>query len=242
MILPQKKELHSLPHRANLMSNGQPKQQTMKQQEERHVQFSKTEQVKMVEAVENDEKSSVWYTRQDLLLANNLRSEDCSCQQRPLDTHAPKCICQLPADGERQRDFVMGLLQQQLEHKKFGIQDPKGLFQLSRACSKPSRLRALQEGRRREKEVQQLTQEERTTLVQQDPKGMFQLSRACSRVPSRLPRALQEGRGCEKEVHQITQERTTLDVIDDVLDALAQLGSHKTISCGLNLLSQTTVV
>ncbi len=123
----------------------------MKQQAERRVRFSKTEQVKMVETVENDEKSSVWYTRQDLLLANILRSEDCSCQQRPVDKDSPRCICQLRAAGERRRDFVMGLLQQQLEHKKFGIQDPKGLFQLSRACSKSSRKRALQEGRRRGK-------------------------------------------------------------------------------------------
>jgi hypothetical protein len=129
----------------------------MKQQAERRVRFSKTEQVKMVETVENDEKSSVWYTRQDLLRAN-IRSEDCSCQQRPLDKDAQdasQCVNEVRADRERQRDFVIELLQQQFEHKKFGIQDPKGLFQLSRACSKSSRLRALQEGRRREKEVQQ---------------------------------------------------------------------------------------
>jgi hypothetical protein len=137
----------------------------MNQQAERRVSFSKTEQVQMVETVENDEKSSVWYTRQDLLLANILRSEDCSCQQRLFDKDSPRCICQLRGAGERQRKFVMELLQQQLEHKKFGIQDPKGLFQLSRVCSKQSRQRALQEGRQREKEVHQIKQERTLEVI-----------------------------------------------------------------------------
>ncbi len=59
----------------------------------------------------------------------------------------------------------MGLLQQQLERKKLGIEDAKGLYQLSRACSKQSRQRALQEGRRREKEVQQLPEEQSLGVI-----------------------------------------------------------------------------
>jgi hypothetical protein len=140
----------------------------MMQQAKRQVRFCETEQIKMVETVENDEKSSVWYTRQDLA---NTRSEDCSCkqQQRPLDKakDAPMmCICQLSSGGDRHRhrDFVMGLLQQQIENKQLGLKDPKGLFQLSRACSKKSRQRALQQGRKHEKEVQQELTPEQTTI------------------------------------------------------------------------------
>jgi hypothetical protein len=129
----------------------------MMQQANRQVRFCETEQVKVVETVDNDEKSSVWYTRHDLA---NTRSEDCSCkkQQRRLDKAKETplmSICQLiiGTDRQRQRDFVMELLQQQVKHKQLGLQDPKGLFQLSRACTKKSRQRALQQGRQHEKEV-----------------------------------------------------------------------------------------
>jgi hypothetical protein len=130
----------------------------MMQQANRQVRFCETEQVRVVETVDNDEKSSVWYTRHDLA---NTRSEHCSCkkQRRHLLDKAKEtplmCICQLSsgADRQRQRDFVMALLQQQVRHKQLGLQDPKGLFQLSRACTKKSRQRALQQGRQHEKEV-----------------------------------------------------------------------------------------
>ena len=49
----------------------------------------------------------------------------------------------------------MGLLQQQVEHNQLGLQDPKGLFQFSRASTKKSRQRALQQGRQHEKDVRQ---------------------------------------------------------------------------------------
>ena len=45
---------------------------------------------------------------------------------------------------ERRHAFVTDLLQHQYEHQQLGLNDPKGLFQLSRAASKPSRLRAIQ--------------------------------------------------------------------------------------------------
>jgi hypothetical protein len=52
----------------------------------------------------------------------------------------------------------MALLQQQNEHQQLGMQDPKGLFQFSRACSKKARQQALQQAREHEKEVQKLHQ------------------------------------------------------------------------------------
>ena len=44
-----------------------------------------------------------------------------------------------------QRDFVHGLLATQSEHQQLGIQDPRGLYQFSKACSKTSRQRAVEE-------------------------------------------------------------------------------------------------
>lgn len=44
----------------------------------------------------------------------------------------------LPMKAEVRKDFVRTLLSVQKEHKELGIQDPKGLRQMSRACSKDS--------------------------------------------------------------------------------------------------------
>jgi hypothetical protein len=52
-----------------------------------------------------------------------------------------------------QRDFVHGLLATQSEHQQLGIQDPRGLFQFSKACSKTSRQRAIEEARRLERQT-----------------------------------------------------------------------------------------
>jgi len=41
------------------------------------------------------------------------------------------------------KDFVRSLLNVQKEHKEMGIQDPKGLRQMSRACSKDSIKKAI---------------------------------------------------------------------------------------------------
>lgn len=42
------------------------------------------------------------------------------------------------------KDFVRSLLNVQKEHKDMGIKDPKGLRQMSRACSKDSIKKAIQ--------------------------------------------------------------------------------------------------
>jgi hypothetical protein len=52
-----------------------------------------------------------------------------------------------------QRDFVHGLLATQSEHQQLGIQDPRGLYQFSKACSKTSRQRAVEEARRLERQT-----------------------------------------------------------------------------------------
>ncbi len=44
------------------------------------------------------------------------------------------------------KDFVHSFLAQQNEQQQLGIDDPRGLFQFSKACSKHSRKRALLQG------------------------------------------------------------------------------------------------
>ncbi len=51
------------------------------------------------------------------------------------------------------RQFVQSLLSQQQEHKNIGISDPKGLFRLSKVCSKGALLRARQLAAKNEQDV-----------------------------------------------------------------------------------------
>jgi hypothetical protein len=133
---------------------------TALQSTERRVSFSETDQVKIVNTVESEEKSSVWYTKKDLAA---IRSQ-CSCTAVDDETKALDNACEeaslpvISAADRRQKGFVVALLQQQNEHKQLGMQDPKGLFQFSRACSKKARQQALQQAREHEKEVQKLHQ------------------------------------------------------------------------------------
>jgi hypothetical protein len=57
----------------------------------------------------------------------------------------------------------MSVLAQQWEHQKLGIQDPKGLFQLSKICSKSSRQRALRRAEEDAREAREIAQEPRNT-------------------------------------------------------------------------------
>jgi hypothetical protein len=50
---------------------------------------------------------------------------------------------QLCEEGRTVKDFVHSFLAQQNEQQQLGIDDPRGLFQFSKACSKHSRKRAL---------------------------------------------------------------------------------------------------
>ena len=65
--------------------------------------------------------------------------------------------------SEDRRAFVMGLLQQQMEHERLGLKDPKGLFQFSKAASKQSRLRAIQIAKEDEREAQKIISQEHVT-------------------------------------------------------------------------------
>lgn len=62
-------------------------------------------------------------------------------------------------DHKQQHDFVVALLDQQWEHKKLGIKDPKGLFQFSRSLSKFSKQRAREQGKMDAEEVKAFNME-----------------------------------------------------------------------------------
>lgn len=141
----------------------------------RRVQFCETEnKVMEVETVETEEKASVWYTKKDLA---SIRSQ-CTCasdndndesssspSSRLLKQSSFAQAFTTELDRQLQKEFVMALLQQQLEHKKLGVNDPKGLFQFSKACSKTSRQQALKQAQVHEQEVKELNQRERASQV-----------------------------------------------------------------------------
>lgn len=53
---------------------------------------------------------------------------------------------------QAQRCFIQCFLKQQDEHRQLGIKDPRGLYQFSKAMSKNSKCRALENGKSVEKE------------------------------------------------------------------------------------------
>lgn len=65
------------------------------------------------------------------------------------DIHCLRGLDQLVFNNDRntvkqkQRNFVLGVLQQQHSHQQMGISDPTGLGVFARACSKRSRERAV---------------------------------------------------------------------------------------------------
>ena len=112
------------------------------QKNQQRVSFASSEQVIAIEPINNEEdKALLWYSKQDL---KKVRSGEEKASK---------------VDGQRRRDFVIALLGQQSEHNTLGIQDPKGLYQFSRACSKTSRQKALKDAREHEQEVKVLSRE-----------------------------------------------------------------------------------
>mmetsp|Transcript_26697 Transcript_26697/g.74780 ORF Transcript_26697/g.74780 Transcript_26697/m.74780 type:complete len:256 (+) Transcript_26697:181-948(+) len=71
------------------------------------------------------------------LLVRNDNTASCSCPASSSSSQQ-----QQHQRRARQRALVVSVLEQQNEHKRLGIDDPKGLFQLSRRCSKISREQA----------------------------------------------------------------------------------------------------
>jgi hypothetical protein len=63
---------------------------------------------------------------------------------------------------ELRHQFVESLLAQQYENEKMGIDDPKGLFQLSRAGSKYSRQRAMKSANKQAEEAKKIGKENTT--------------------------------------------------------------------------------
>lgn len=116
----------------------------------RSVRFSDRNEVTVVEAAEAT-AADLWYTEMDL---EELKRGSCFNH----DTEHSAFLSPYSCDTVRRnrKEFVNALLQQQTETKMLGFEDPKGLYQFSKACSKKSRQRALREGRSMEEEVKEV--------------------------------------------------------------------------------------
>jgi hypothetical protein len=66
---------------------------------------------------------------------------------------------------ELRHHFVNSLLAQQDENQNMGINDPKGLFQLSRAGSKYSRQRAMKTANEQAKEATRISKENTVRIL-----------------------------------------------------------------------------
>ena len=72
------------------------------------------------------------------------------------------------------KQFIRSLLEQQNEHQKMGIFDPKGLFQFSKTASKAARQRAIDQAKEMEKEIREETNHfDQTRAVLDDVLGML---------------------------------------------------------------------
>lgn len=116
----------------------------------RKVRFSEEERIVEVDIVDNDERDSVWYSARDLQALRGSQQE-----QDDLPSNDCSTLFHTFAAPQRQKEFVTLFLLQQLEHQRMGMNDPRGLFQLSKAFSKRSKELALKAAQAHEKEVQQ---------------------------------------------------------------------------------------
>ena len=127
----------------------------------RKVSFNDCKQVTEVETVSNDERNTVWYTRQDL---EEIRH---ACQNNTASERNAEVDCDAvfhTFDQQRQKELTAAILKQQLEHRQLGMSDPKGLFQLSKAFSKKAKLDALKAGRAQANEVMTYREQQQQTI------------------------------------------------------------------------------
>ena len=75
----------------------------------------------------SNQKNEIWYSSEEL--------KDFRSSSSPPATEESKVT---RTNKHRSTDLVRALLSVQSEHKALGIKDPKGLRQMSRACSKES--------------------------------------------------------------------------------------------------------
>ena len=87
------------------------------------VSFCDANEVVVVEPPLPDHEKCTWYSAQEI--------------------HSFKETSKEPGCLNQRKDFVMSLLDIQREHKQHGIQDPKGLRQVSRVASRESLKRAI---------------------------------------------------------------------------------------------------
>jgi hypothetical protein len=93
---------------------------------QRRVHFEETLSVDVAEVEWDEEQEKRWYTSKDIAILRASYQKEQFFEERPTV-----------------KDFVHSFLAQQNEHQHLGIDDPRGLFQFSKACSKHSRKQAL---------------------------------------------------------------------------------------------------
>ena len=77
----------------------------------------------------SETKNANWYSKEDITKFRSLTPEDCLLS---------------PGNSKLRKQRIQSLLSVQSEHRELGIQDPKGLRQISRAMSKQSLKDAIQ--------------------------------------------------------------------------------------------------
>ena len=105
-------------------------------------------------------------------MRDDIKTELCSIDTTPQD-----CTCSIQDETRRRslqddwrqhqqrRAFVIGLLEQQYEHQRLGMKDPKGLYQFSRAASKQSRLRAIRIAEEDARQAKEISNEEALDII-----------------------------------------------------------------------------
>jgi hypothetical protein len=159
-----------------------------KQRDQRHVSFHNENQELPLLPLTDEEREIRWYTRNELALLRSCTDRCADDDDSPVSDDEPsqsslsiesqahvhalvdfrfderRSSTVRSSSADKRREFIETLLAQQWEHKQMGISDPKGLYQLSKACSKQSRLLAIRQAKEDAQQVK-LEQQEKNRGV-----------------------------------------------------------------------------
>jgi hypothetical protein len=150
-------------------------QQQRKHQDQRHVSFHNENQELSLLPLTDGEREIRWYTRNELARLRSCSNRFADDDDLPVSDDEPSQssssiepqphveasadfrfhVSGSSSSADKRREFIETLLAQQWEHKQMGISDPKGLYQLSKACTKQSRLLAIRQAKEAAQQVKQ---------------------------------------------------------------------------------------
>lgn len=133
--------------------NNTKKNDKSKGKQAKHVAFQDDAcQIVEVEPPSENDQGQRWYSAREVEAARaSLLQEERMCMM--LASNQEYCKRIDPTTGVishgkiQAKSFVKALLAQQEEHKMYGIQDARGLYQFSKSLSKDSKKRALEDAR-----------------------------------------------------------------------------------------------